>query len=252
MASERKRPQFDYALFPLAQVFVQPALRNSEHHMSGLGSTLPKNDIDRDFKKPTVKTDGTIFYEPSQVNSKAIPDDIQGYRRDEANPFLFHPVWPHCIARLFGTQVKPDGCIDVKMACNHPHAATFGQPVSLDKCKGCVMRTQTPPDRPNRAVPPPAKRDFKQPTIQPDGRLVYEKTGWEPPVCPDGYHRDPNDMWAFIPMWQPCADRTFENTVRPCGCVTVKAKCHSSESGYEGQQVPSTVCIGCPVRREAS
>ena len=250
MAPEKKTIRFDFAKAPFAQVYKAPVRREGEHHLCSLTNAMPRNDIERDFAKPEIGKDGAILYKPSMMDPKAIPDDIDGYRRDETNPLLFHPAWPPCVARCHGIKVKENGCIDVTMACNHPGAVTYGRPVDYATCRGCPLRTQKPPSRPDSSVPIPAKRDFKQPTIQPDGRLVYEKTGWEPPVCPDGYNRDPDNMWAFIPVWMPCADRDFENNVRPCGCITVNAVCHSETSGRKDKKVASITCQSCPVRRE--
>lgn len=239
------------AKFVMPQIFVAPVAPAGHNPLSGLKRTLPQDEVERTFKPPTFNADGTVLYEKSTTQPDAVPDDISGYRRDIDNQFLFHPMWPPCAARFYGTKVKDNGCIEVAMACNHPDADTYRLPVDCATCKGCILRTQTMPDPPDPSCPRPVReRDFKQPVIQPDGRLVYEKTGWEPPVCPEGYHRDPKDMWAFIPEWQPCADRTFDNTVRPCGCITVLAKCNSDTSGYKGEKIPFIACQNCPVRRE--
>ncbi len=240
----------DLPIFEMPQIFVAPYAPTGQHVLSGLARTIRPDGIERTFK-PIFNDDGTIRYEKPILEPGLVPDAINGYRRDDTDPYLFHPTWPPCAARFYSAKIKSNGCVDVVMACNHPQATTFRQPVDCGTCHGCVLRTQMMPEIPE-VLPVCEQRDFEQPVIQPDGRLVYKKTGWEAPQCPEGYHRDPNDTWAFIPEWQPCVDRTFDNTMKPCGYVTIHAKCNSDTSGFKNQLIPFVACQNCPVRREPS
>lgn len=244
--------RLDLTRLPLPQVYHQP--KGGDHHpVYGLKDVLERPDeFDRTFKRPVVTPDGVLEYRRSEFKPDLWPDDISGYKRDPANPWRFIPAWDPCVHRLQGIQFKPNGCIELHMACNHPEAATYGTEVFPQTCGSCVLRATCKTDRAHMRVPRKMieERDFQQPTIEPDGAMVYPKTGWEPPVCPEGYHVDPANRWRFIPDWKPCVHRSFDNTVRPCGCISIHAVCHSKESGVQGEQIPYVVCEKCPVRKE--
>lgn len=226
---------------PMAQVFYAPGTRL--RHVLKVAADLPLAI----FKTPTFGLDNSIEYAKSEVQPDTQPDDINGYRRDPNNGWRFLPVWPKCVERYHSIVQQPNGCIQITMACNHPEAATYGQPVDCGTCEGCPLRATI---KVLRTKQRPAVRDFQQPTIMEDGTLIYPKTGWEPPVCPDGYNRKVDNLWAFEPMWQPCVHRAFDNNVRPCGCVSINALCRSPESGFENQRVAFVQCKECPVRKE--
>jgi len=242
--------QVDWTQFPLPQVYFAPD-ESQKNALASLTQAMPPEDgFERTFKRPTVHPDGSIEFEKSFLDPAQKPDDIEGYVRDPDNHWRFTPKWEPCAYRLQGVKLLSSGAIDVKMACNHPEAATYGQPVSCKTCTGCVLRTATKlPNLTHTKRYAIEARDFEQPEKLEDGTLVYPKTGFEPPVCPEGYHRSPTNMWAFIPEWQACVHRTFENSVRPCGCVNINAVCHSPESGHDKERVPFITCQGCPVRK---
>ena len=60
-------------------------------------------------------------------------------------------------------------------------------------------------------LPPcgPAQRTFDRPVFAPDGAIVYAKRegDWEPPRDINGYVRDPDNAWRFLPLWLPCGLR---------------------------------------------
>ena len=228
---------------PMAQVFYAPGNR-----LTQVVKMAEMQSPEAIFNTPTFHANGVIEYAKSELKPDTEPDDINGYRRDPSDSWRFLPVWPKCVERFYSLMQKPNGCMQVTMACNHPEAATYGKQVDCKTCEGCPLRAIIKIHRTMQPRPPVS--DFEQPTIKADGTLVYTKTGWEPPVCPDGYNRKIDNLWAFEPMWQPCVHRAFDNNVRPCGCVSINALCRSKESGLENQRVAFVQCKQCPVRQE--
>ena len=104
--------------------------------------TLPPPDQEqRTFPRPIFEPDGAISY-PVGDNDWEPPRDISGYVRDPNNPWRFLPLWLPCGLRLPKAFLKAAcGCIDISMQCNHPEAATFGQPVPYTACKTCQHRS---------------------------------------------------------------------------------------------------------------
>ena len=104
--------------------------------------TLPSPDQEqRTFPRPIFEPDGAISY-PVGDNDWEPPRDISGYIRDPNNPWRFLPLWLPCGLRLPKAFLKAAcGCIDINMQCNHPEAATFGQPVPYTACKTCQHRS---------------------------------------------------------------------------------------------------------------
>lgn len=82
-----------------------------------------------------IHDDGSIEYQPLDT----IPPEINGYIRDEGNPFLFHPLWPQCDMRLHGTKLVREG-IDVLMICNCDQAEQFKKFVTPAECQSCPLR----------------------------------------------------------------------------------------------------------------
>ena len=58
-------------------------------------------------------------------------------------------------------------------------------------------------------APDDKERIFARPIFEPDGAITYPKReeDWEPPQNINGYVRDPNNAWRFLPLWLPCALR---------------------------------------------
>lgn len=110
------------------------------HQLQGLRHTIPPPDgKTRTYGRPEFHQDGSIEY-PTQEGPP--PADINGFYRDEQNPFLFHPLWGECTARMQGCKMNPiSGEIDVKMVCNNPDAiGNFHQFVTSQQCADCPVR----------------------------------------------------------------------------------------------------------------
>lgn len=108
--------------------------------LADLQFAMPFDDgIRRQFRRPVVDNDGSIEY-PKLSGDTVPPDNIEGYERDPENPWRFTPVWPECVLRAQGVKLKPNGCIDVAMVCQHPQAEQFSQPIGVDACLSCPIR----------------------------------------------------------------------------------------------------------------
>lgn len=163
--------------------------------------------------------------------------------------------WLPCKKRRDKTMMASDGSTTVKTECFHISCESLGKEVTPTICAQCPLRvTQTFLKPPGYKEIQVNERDFGQPKIMEDGSLVYPRTGFEPPVVPEGYYRKSDNIrddgaWTFIPLWPPCGDRSTANTVRSCGCVQINAMCGSKDSQHHGQRVVLTECLACPVRR---
>ncbi len=85
--------------------------------------------------------------------------------------------------------------------------------------------------------------------FEPDGVIVYsteDEGGWELPREIDGYRRDANNAYRFIPLWQPCKWRLAQGMRTPaCGCINVLLQCIHPEVT---KGVRYTECENCPHR----
>jgi hypothetical protein len=104
------------------------------------------------------------------------------------------------------------------------------------------------------ATLPPYKegRDRKV-RFEADGTIVYEKEQghWEPPRDINGYQRDPENSWRFIPLWKPCALR-HQVGVRyaNCGCINIIMRCGHPKCPKFGDRVSHTDCADCLLRTQ--
>lgn len=86
------------------------------------------------------------------------------------------------------------------------------------------------------------------PTVHPDGSLVYEKEGWEPPPCPPGYHRKSEDLksddaWILLRDEPLCKHAILRQVHRAsCSCIRIIPTCQ-----YNGQSVDISIgkCEEC-------
>ena len=99
------------------------------------------------------------------------------------------------------------------------------------------------------SLPPYKEGRDRKLRFEPDGAIVYEKDGWELPREIDGYQRDPNNAWRFIPLWPICALR-HQTAVRfaNCGCINVVMRCNNPQCDLFVQRVGHTQCETCPNR----
>ena len=158
-----------------------------------------------------------------------------------------------CVKRQTVVLLHKDGSTGEVHRCAHVACESLGRDVTDEVCDACPLRIETdirPPGYRERMV---GSRDFQEPKVLPDGTMIYPKTGWEPPLCPEGYKRkneDPRseDAWVFVPVWPECSARKTVNTIQNCGCVKINSLCTSPESDKNGQLVVLSMCQECPVR----
>jgi hypothetical protein len=102
-------------------------------------------------------------------------------------------------------------------------------------------------------LPPHRKGRDREVHFESDGTIVYtkEEGNWEPPREINGYRRDADDPWRFIPLWKSCVMRQ-QSGVRhvSCGCIDIVMRCGNPECLKFGGEVKHTDCDGCPMRRE--
>lgn len=135
IASQKPQVPFDITKLGLPQVVYV-----AYNGLSDLQHTLPIYDgVQRQFQRPVFSPDGSLEY-PRLSGDETPPDEIDGYERDPDNAWKFHPIWPECALRLQGTELKPNGCIDVVMVCNNPETSTFGKKVTCETCTGCPVK----------------------------------------------------------------------------------------------------------------
>lgn len=163
------------------------------------------------------------------------------------------------------TVENPDGSRSVIRGRHDPrldlHVATQ---TPEERNRPWIVDHSQPPQTPQTNDPslaaiedtlPPYKegRDRKV-RFEPDGTIVYEKEdgNWEPPRDINGYQRDPNDSWRFVPLWKPCRLR-HQVGVRyaNCGCIGIIMRCNHPASHHFGNRLAHTDCDGCPHRKTA-
>lgn len=76
---------------------------------------------------------------------------------------------------------------------------------------------------------------------QPDGRLLAPHRGG-PPVCPDGYEKDPRDQYICLPILPKCRERKYIKKCSSCsgGSSRLVMHCH-----YFYKQVNGHICVEC-------
>lgn len=83
----------------------------------------------------------------------------------------------------------------------------------------------------------------------PDGSLVYQKKGWEPPPEIEGYERDPGNAWVFRPLYPECETRSRVPQLKRCGSYNVIMLCTNQECPLSQQKVSVRDCQACPFRQ---
>lgn len=78
---------------------------------------------------------------------------------------------------------------------------------------------------------------------KPDGRLLAPHRGG-PPVCPDGYERDPQDKYICLPIIKPCSYREKKKKCTGCG-GGVEMHCR-----YAYKRVNWRICAECEANPE--
>ncbi len=126
---------------PLQIVYLAPRNQGTKHPHHNLKFTYPPDVMQRKFPRPVVHDNGDIEY-PRLADSTDQPDDIEGYARDANNTLLFHPVWPTCMRRFVGFQLKDDGSVDIKAHCQNPEAVQYTGFITCLDCQACPVQVK--------------------------------------------------------------------------------------------------------------
>ena len=127
---------------------------------------------------------------------------------------------------------------------------------------------QTPPP-PEPALPPPGPRPDLQAimaalppyeagrdrpvTMDANGVITYSRDGEfvDEPREINGYRRDPDEPYRFVPLWPVCGLRYFMGVRYPrCGCIEAIARCNNPACPIFYQRITATHCADCRQRVE--
>jgi hypothetical protein len=212
--------------------------------LASLRYILPESIPGALYTTPTLLDAGSLVYTPTSEP----PPPIRGYVRDAANPWKFIPQWVPCVTRYQAVvHNRKLGSIDVRMTCNNPNCEYTGKVVTDRMCKNCPYREDFPVAVASEVVYP-APRIF---TVAEDGSVTYAKGDqWEPPSEPNGYTRDPENAWRFIPIiWPACTLRTTKTLLKKnCGCWDFDVRCTCAECSLNTQPVTHLDCEKCAFR----
>lgn len=82
-----------------------------------------------------------------------------------------------------------------------------------------------------------------------DGSIRYEHEG-EPPRDINGYKRDPNDPFHFVPLWPECSLRHGVGVrYANCGCIDIIMRCNNPDTPQFGNRVNHEQCQVCQWRK---
>lgn len=90
---------------------------------------------------------------------------------------------------------------------------------------------------------------YSKPSIDSEGVITYTPNGDVPPPGINGYVRDQDDKWKFLPLWPECITRQptlRQNTSK--GILNVIMTCKNPSCGKLNKQVNSYTCTACPLR----
>lgn len=115
------------------------------------------------------------------------------------------------------------------------------------------MNVERPDLQAIRASLPRQRGKHRKFTIETDGSIIYaqEEGDWEPPKDINGYKRDPENPWRFIPLWPKCLRRMPKGTrTKRCGCLQLTMVCDNPASELHTKTVTDAECQQCPVRAQ--
>jgi hypothetical protein len=215
--------------------------------LRALADLLREATPDAKYATPEIHADGSIHYTP--VEGVSPPPNINGYVRAKNNPWSFVPLWPECITRRLTIYHRASFSVfDISMTCNDPTCKRYKKNVNCYQCASCPNREDfSKQDTISIPGPQPAYRPF---AVEKDGSILYtqEDGEWEPPRDIDGFKRDPENPWRFIPLvWPDCVGRHVEFFQRKsCGCLGTTITCNNEKSEYYKQKVTVDTCEKCP------
>ena len=162
----------------------------------------------------------------------------------------------------FSTSLDPIGLSnrssvgDTARARTGAPAEIASQPNRAQTSPGCLHRRPAAAGpgsyRTDLARPDDKGRIFARPLFEPDGAITYPKReeDWEPPKNINGYVRDPNNAWRFLPLWLPLPCDTSWPFSRPIVAASTSS-CDAiiPRHRYSAVAWTATACKQCSHRR---
>lgn len=82
-----------------------------------------------------------------------------------------------------------------------------------------------------------------------DGVIVYEPG--EEPQDINGYRRDPNNPFRFLPLWPLCNLRCAVGVrLAKCGCINIIMRCNNPAIKHFADRISHSDCERCQQRKE--
>jgi hypothetical protein len=128
-----------------------------------------------------------------------------------------------------------------------PEPAPAPAPIAAPRPDLAAIANTLPP------TDPKPEQTFRRPIFNADGSIEYPKADddWEPPANINGYIRDPQNEWRFLPLWPICTLRVQSAFLKAnCGCIDLTMRCNNPQAPSFGMPVMSTVCTDCKVRSQ--
>lgn len=131
------------------------------------------------------------------------------------------------------------------------HHKQIVKPIECDTCQRQFADSRPDLQAIQASLPqrrPGEDRHFK---IHSDGSIVYaqEEGEWELPKDIQGYKRDSENPWRFIPIWPKCMKRIPKGTrTKACGCLQLTMVCNNPASELHTKIVSDVECQQCLVR----
>jgi len=87
-----------------------------------------------------VEDDGSIVYERRKEDWEP-PKDVEGFQRDQDDPWKFVSQWPECCHRSVQSNFAAGcGFVRLRMACTHPDLNIADGQLTYQKCCQCLKR----------------------------------------------------------------------------------------------------------------
>jgi hypothetical protein len=220
-------------------------------------------------KMPTTKSPRNMLAEARLENGILIYPKIEGqgppkvpggFRPSDSDPWVLIPNIVNCShLKLVFLNDESCNCKRVK-----PYCTKYLKELEIGVCDACPYKDGGKPVTQETYNPiAGAAQTLRQPggginkvrrwTIESNGTIVYEREeGFdEDPRDINGYQRDPNNPYRFIPLWPKCFMRHSVGIQYPlCGCLDIIMRCNNPDAKKFQDRVKLEDCQSCPVRKE--
>jgi len=141
-------------------------------------------------------------------------------------------------------------CLDGTVLCGNKQNLHVNTRVTTQDCLQCGINPTISSLVDIEHTLPPHKdgRDRKL-TFEADGSITYEQED-DPPRDINGYKRDPDNPWHFIPLWPECKLRHGTGVrYANCGCIDIIMRCSNPDTVQFGNRVSHEQCQNCQGRK---